>query len=261
MRSDKILSRAVGRRKEAVAQVQIVPGTGQFLINNQPAADYLQGNAFSLIKIYAPFEALEIPGGPSQKAAAPAPNDVVSQGMVQGYSQPEGGYLNTTPDPVLLGTHVADQMGSLPPKAKKTAEAGGNSPPLGKIRAATGFSSFLSEPQPPSRQLRADILSQETLPAHFNPKTMDTLVKVKGGGLIGQVDAIKLGVARALCQLCWVFVPQSGAWEPGQKGQIASPETRKIFKLQGFLTQDSRVKERKHAGFVKARKKKQFSKR
>jgi hypothetical protein len=56
----KILARAVGRRKEAVAQVQLVPGTGQFIINNQPAADYLQGNAFSLLKIKEPFEALII---------------------------------------------------------------------------------------------------------------------------------------------------------------------------------------------------------
>lgn len=69
----------------------------------------------------------------------------------------------------------------------------------------------------------------------------DVLVSVKGGGLTGQADSIRLGVARALCQL--------------------DPENRKPLKVEGYLTRDPRAKERKKYGLHKARKAPQFSKR
>lgn len=69
----------------------------------------------------------------------------------------------------------------------------------------------------------------------------DILVNVHGGGLTGQADSIRLGVARALCQL--------------------DPENRKPLKIEGYLTRDPRAKERKKYGLRKARKAPQFSKR
>ena len=69
----------------------------------------------------------------------------------------------------------------------------------------------------------------------------DIYVNAHGGGLKGQADAIKLGVARALCYM--------------------SPENRASLKVEGFLTRDSRRKERKKYGLKKARKAPQFSKR
>ena len=69
----------------------------------------------------------------------------------------------------------------------------------------------------------------------------DVYVNTRGGGLKGQVDAIKLGVARALCYM--------------------SSENRASLKSEGFLTRDSRRKERKKYGLRKARKAPQFSKR
>lgn len=72
-------------------------------------------------------------------------------------------------------------------------------------------------------------------------KDYDILVNVKGGGLTGQADAIRLGVARALCEL--------------------DPENRKPLKSEGYLTRDPRSKERKKYGLKKARKASQFSKR
>lgn len=69
----------------------------------------------------------------------------------------------------------------------------------------------------------------------------DIYVNTHGGGLKGQADAIKLGVARALCYM--------------------SPENRTSLKPDGFLTRDSRRKERKKYGLRKARKAPQFSKR
>ncbi|MBE9115809.1 30S ribosomal protein S9 [Lusitaniella coriacea LEGE 07157] len=69
----------------------------------------------------------------------------------------------------------------------------------------------------------------------------DILVKAHGGGLTGQSDAVRLGVARALCQL--------------------DPENRKPLKTEGYLTRDPRSKERKKYGLKKARKAPQYSKR
>lgn len=69
----------------------------------------------------------------------------------------------------------------------------------------------------------------------------DILVNVHGGGLTGQADSIRLGVARALCQL--------------------DPDNRKPLKVEGYLTRDPRAKERKKYGLHKARKAPQYSKR
>jgi small subunit ribosomal protein S9 len=69
----------------------------------------------------------------------------------------------------------------------------------------------------------------------------DILVNAHGGGLTGQADAIRMGVARALCQL--------------------DPDNRKPLKVEGYLTRDPRAKERRKYGLKKARKAPQFSKR
>lgn len=69
----------------------------------------------------------------------------------------------------------------------------------------------------------------------------DALVSVKGGGYTGQAGAIRHGISRALLQV--------------------DNELRPILKKAGFLTRDSRMKERKKCGLKKARKASQFSKR
>jgi small subunit ribosomal protein S9 len=69
----------------------------------------------------------------------------------------------------------------------------------------------------------------------------DILVNAHGGGLTGQSDAVKLGVARALCEL--------------------DPNNRKPLKVEGYLTRDPRCVERKKYGLHKARKAPQYSKR
>jgi small subunit ribosomal protein S9 len=72
-------------------------------------------------------------------------------------------------------------------------------------------------------------------------KQFDIIAIVNGGGLTGQADAIQLGVARRLIEM--------------------DPENRSILKPFGFLTRDSRIKERKKYGLRKARKAPQYSKR
>ena len=69
----------------------------------------------------------------------------------------------------------------------------------------------------------------------------DLVVNVKGGGLTGQSEAIRLGASRALVQ--------------------ADEERRKALREAGFLTRDPRMVERKKYGQPKARKRFQFSKR
>nr|YP_009297875.1 ribosomal protein S9 [Kumanoa americana]AOM67609.1 ribosomal protein S9 [Kumanoa americana] len=69
----------------------------------------------------------------------------------------------------------------------------------------------------------------------------DIVVNTEGGGLTGQADAIRLGIARALCCI--------------------NPDNRTILKSEGYLTRDPRVKERRKYGLRKARKAPQFSKR
>jgi len=69
----------------------------------------------------------------------------------------------------------------------------------------------------------------------------DIKVNVDGGGVKGQAEAVRLAIARALCEV--------------------DPEFRPPLKKEGFLTRDSRMVERKKYGRRKARKKFQFSKR
>ena len=69
----------------------------------------------------------------------------------------------------------------------------------------------------------------------------DIKVNVDGGGVKGQAEAVRLAIARALCEV--------------------DEEFRPPLKKEGFLTRDSRMVERKKYGRRKARKKFQFSKR
>jgi len=69
----------------------------------------------------------------------------------------------------------------------------------------------------------------------------DALITVRGGGVSGQAGAIRHGISKALL--------------------LANPDLRSTLKQQGFLTRDSRIKERKKYGQKKARKRFQYSKR
>ena len=74
-----------------------------------------------------------------------------------------------------------------------------------------------------------------------NEAKFDVVVKVEGGGYTGQAGAVRHGISRALLQ--------------------ADGEARPSLKKEGFLTRDSRMKERKKYGLKKARRSPQFSKR
>nr|QIA46922.1 ribosomal protein S9 [Volvulina compacta] len=167
-----LLVKAVGRRKEAVAQVQIKLGTGQFIINNKPAQEYLQNDFYSLLSVKAPFNVL---------------------------------------------SNSASTLGEQ------------------EVNATTNNtnSSFSTE----------------------NNMQLDTFVIVKGGGLRGQTEAIRLGISRALCLLT------TNNSETTSLTFSNDVDIRKQLKDKGYLTQDSRVKERRKYGLKKARKASQYHKR
>ena len=101
-------------------------------------------------------------------------------------------------------------------------------------------------------------VNKRDLDSYFGPETLklvvrqplvetnttdkyDVIVTVRGGGTTGQAGAIRHGIARALTH--------------------ADEALRPTLKKAGFLTRDSRMKERKKYGLKKARKASQFSKR
>ncbi len=179
----EILARGVGRRKEAVAQVILVKGTGNFVINNIAAQQYLHNNTYSMLLVKAPLNTLS------------SSNSLT---------------VNTD-------TAAVDSANN--------TEAGNN-----LVNLNTG------------------LLSSEGA-----SDKIDTIVKVKGGGLIGQAEAIRLGLARALC--CLTKNETEGI------GFASEDEIRKQLKDKGYLTQDSRIKERRKYGLKKARKATQYNKR
>nr|YP_009105807.1 ribosomal protein S9 [Koliella corcontica]AIT94529.1 ribosomal protein S9 [Koliella corcontica] len=129
----KVLAKAVGRRKSAIAQVEFIPGNGEIVVNGKPSVLYLQENPNLIFSIQGPFDILQL------------------------------------------------------------------------------------------------------------QKNYNLIVKVTGGGLVGQTQAIKLAISRALCSI--------------------DNNYRQSLKTKGFLTRDSRCKERRKYGLKKARKASQFSKR
>jgi len=85
------------------------------------------------------------------------------------------------------------------------------------------------------REIRRPMTVTDTLTKY------DVIIKVLGGGYTGQAGAIRQGISRALIK--------------------TDPELRGVLKKEGFLTRDSRMKERKKYGLKAARRAPQFSKR
>ena len=89
---------------------------------------------------------------------------------------------------------------------------------------------------------------KQPLVATGNENTFDIEAKVSGGGKSGQTGAIRLGITRALIE-----------YDKANEGNEDS--YRKTLKKAGFVTRDSRAKERKKPGLKAARRAPQFSKR
>jgi small subunit ribosomal protein S9 len=84
-------------------------------------------------------------------------------------------------------------------------------------------------------------LAKQALAALKLEGSYDVTVNVEGGGVTGQAEAVRLGIARALVEI--------------------SAENKPTLRKEGFMTRDSRMVERKKPGRRKARRRFQFSKR
>ena len=102
-----------------------------------------------------------------------------------------------------------------------------------KVNGKTFDQYFVTESQ--RRSAREPLLSTES------SSSFNVVARVSGGGVNGQADAVKLGIARAL--------------------MLFNIELRKKLKADGLISRDSRAKERKKYGQKGARKRFQYSKR
>jgi small subunit ribosomal protein S9 len=114
-----------------------------------------------------------------------------------------------------------------------------------RVRISSGSGTFvvnekqLEEYFPTERVMKTVTEPLEVLES--NRSAYDISVLVKGGGMIGQADSVRLGLARAILKM--------------------DPETRSALSQGGFLSRDARVKERKKPGLKGARKAPTYTKR
>lgn len=93
-----------------------------------------------------------------------------------------------------------------------------------------------------SRDVYASKILQPFVTTNTNAKDLFIKITTCGGGLTGCIDAIKLGISRAVFKFC-------------------SEDAKSALKVSGLMTRDSRVVESKKYGLKKARKAERFSKR
>lgn len=115
---------------------------------------------------------------------------------------------------------------------------------VAKVWLEPGNGEIIINDQPAAEYLKRDSLNtmvRQPLVVTQTVEQYNVRSKVFGGGLTGQAGAVRHGIAKALVE--------------------SNAELRAVLGPAGLLTRDPRVKERKHAGFRKARRGKQFSKR
>lgn len=102
-------------------------------------------------------------------------------------------------------------------------------------------------------RLRDQRRALEALEAVGTRDICNVSVKVQGGGITGQAEAVRMGIARALAQRDQDM--------PQEKPGLPSQRLRPVLRKAGFLTRDAREKERKKPGLKRARKAPQYTKR
>jgi small subunit ribosomal protein S9 len=115
---------------------------------------------------------------------------------------------------------------------------------VARVRVVPGSGNFEVNGKPieeyfPTRAHRMVVASPLRLVGR--DKDFDVSARIEGGGVAGQAGALRHGIARALIEI--------------------DPELRGVLKKEGYLTRDSREKERRKYGLKKARKAPQYSKR
>jgi small subunit ribosomal protein S9 len=170
---------------------------------------------------------------PAEPAAAEAPAATAPPGDVPAADEPPAAPAPPRRMPVSKGGRPAASLGT---GRRKEAVA--------RVRLVQGTGQFnlggrTLEDVFPNRAHRMQI----TAPLRIadRERDLDVVARLHGGGVAGQAGALRHGIARALIEL--------------------DPDLRARMKAEGFLTRDSREKERRKYGLKKARKAPQYSKR
>jgi small subunit ribosomal protein S9 len=153
------------------------------------------------------------------------------------------------PTPVAVATVIETTQAPAP--VQRTRRAGQPIQTVGRrkeaivrVRLVPGTGKFLLNGRELENYFPSKVhqqLVREPLVTADKAEIFDVFANLRGGGTTGQAGALRLAIARALCD--------------------NEPEDRPALKKAGFLTRDARVKERKKYGLKKARKAPQYSKR
>ena len=122
---------------------------------------------------------------------------------------------------------------------------------VAQVRMVPGTGKIIVNGQDVNEYMPFDVLVmdlKQPLVLTNNEETFDIDVNVTGGGFSGQAGAIRLGITRALLEYDLDNADKEDSY-------------RKVLKANGFVTRDSRSKERKKYGLKAARRAPQFSKR
>lgn len=158
------------------------------------------------------------------------------------------------PSPTALGTATADPAAADPaatgaPRRRRPAGApiqtvGRRKQAIVRVRIAPGTGAIICNGKPLETYFPSKVhqqLIKDPLQLTERTESVDVRANLRGGGTTGQAGALRLAIARALCELDLDYRP--------------------ALKKAGFLTRDARVIERKKYGLKKARKAPQYSKR
>ena len=154
------------------------------------------------------------------------------------------------PSPAAVAT-VVEQPAPAPAPVQRTRRAGQPIQTIGRrkeaivrVRLVPGTGKFVLNGRELENYFPSKVhqqLVREPLVTADKAEAFDIFANLRGGGTTGQAGALRLAIARALCD--------------------NEPDDRPALKKAGFLTRDPRVKERKKYGLKKARKAPQYSKR
>jgi small subunit ribosomal protein S9 len=154
------------------------------------------------------------------------------------------------PSPAAVAT-VVEQPAPAPAPVQRTRRAGQPIQTVGRrkeaivrVRLVPGTGKFVLNGRELENYFPSKVhqqLVREPLVTADKAEAFDIFANLRGGGTTGQAGALRLAIARALCD--------------------NEPDDRPALKKAGFLTRDPRVKERKKYGLKKARKAPQYSKR
>jgi len=154
----------------------------------------------------------------------------------------------TIPSPATTAPAVAESTGAAPVRARRADRpiqtVGRRKEAIVRVRLVPGTGKFTLNGRELENYFPSKVhqqLVRDPLTLTEKAEGLDVHANLRGGGTSGQAGALRLAIARALCE-----------WEA---------DDRPALKKAGFLTRDARVTERKKYGLKKARKAPQYSKR